>query len=104
MQLELGALVQRVSVPNAVAGRWARRIREGDVELDPELSEKVVDMAREFSELRSRIARLNGGVAGEVAPLTTQERQQWQFFERMADTLAAEWADVAERLPEEPGG
>ncbi len=53
-------------------------------------SAKLLDLEREYDELRSRLRSLMGNVAGVVAPLTADQATLWAFIRETADALAAE--------------
>lgn len=73
-------------------GGVVRQMENGELQLEAAAEAKVRDLAREANELMSRIARLQGWVAGWVGPLSGDQASQKAFFTRMLGTLRAEWA------------
>lgn len=86
--LGISRLDRRIEAWNARARRLnsaAQREDEGSVS-----TAKLVDLTREFGELRSRVRRLYGAAQGVVAPLTADQTSQLLFYSEMADRLEQE--------------
>jgi hypothetical protein len=61
------------------------------------VKEEAEDLLRQWSELSSRIRRLQGEVEGWVGPLTAQQRSQRAFYTDMLETLREEMTNLTAR-------
>jgi photosystem II stability/assembly factor-like uncharacterized protein len=95
--LEIGTMREAVQALAQEVGAVYRAVENGDRELAEDVEAKVRDLAREMSELTSRVARLQGSASGWVGPLSADQASQRAFFQEMFETLTREWAQIRER-------
>lgn len=95
--LEISALQDEVMAVTQDVNTVFRALEEGERELPSEVDAKVRDLMREFGELASRVARLNGSAASWVGPLSADQASQKAFIEAMFETLRGEWEDIQGR-------